>query len=345
MICRTHVSRPKDIALVCLALSSGALALLAWRQQVEIRQLAAEGIFRPAAPASTLTIHSATKRSLHVPPRRAGAAAEPMESLRRGAEGEEAGTFGLFESRPGPRARRGNALTRLLDNPEFVQALGVQRQAMLDARFAGLFRQLNLGADELAAFKHLLAEKENVVLDVVTVSETSPEGPLSSETLRASVRAAQAQVEQAIQSSLGSERYAVYRAYERTLAQRATLAQLEQRLSYTAAPLTPAQSESLMRILVNAAPSQPAETAPALAVVVRAGVPEAVPMPPTSAATGRVSEEVVTQAQGVLTPVQVAALREIQAEQLAAIKAAELIRDAVPAREETPAYGLTLLLQ
>jgi hypothetical protein len=230
-----------------------------------------------------------------------------------------------------------------MENPEFVQAFGVQRQAMLDTRFAGLFRQLNLGADELAAFKNLLVEKENVVLDVVAVSESSTDGPLSPDALRASVRAAQAQVEQAIHRSLGGERYAIYREYERTLAQRATVAQLEQRLSYTGAPLTPTQSEALVRIFVAAAPPTPAESRPVASVVVRAGVPEAVPILPTNAATGRITEEVIVQAQTVLAPTQVTALREIQVEQTAAIRAAELIRDVVPTREETPGYGLLLL--
>ena len=341
--CRTHVSRPKDIAIVCLALSSGVLAFVAWRQRVEMQRLTAFVNAPRAAPGATVTIHGASTRSFGVPPRRAPAA--PL-SVQSGSEDEMFGAMSAAEVRaPAPRARRGGALARLMDNTEFVQALGLQRYAMLDARFAGLFRQLNLDAAELATFKHLLAEKDNVVLDVVTVSEASPEGPLPPEVLRASVRAAQEQVEQAIHSSLGSERYAIYRDYERTIAQRATVAQLEQRLSYTAAPLTPVQSEALVKILVATAPTSTAETTPAVSVVVRAGVPEAVPLPPTNAATGRVTETAVAQAQTVLTPAQMTALREIQTEQQAAIKAAELIRVAVPAQGETPTFGLTLLLQ
>ncbi len=291
-----------------------------------------------------VTIHSATKRSFSVPlPRARDAAIVSTDLISRSDEFERRTAP---EARPaGSRAGRGGALLRLMDNPEFVQAIGLQRQAMLDARFAALFRQLNLGADELVAFKNLLAEKENVVLDVVAVSEASPQGPLSPDTLRASVHAAQRQVEEAILGSLGSERYAIYRDYERTVAQRSMVAQLEQRLSYTAAPLTPVQSEALVRILVATAPAAPSETAPALTVVVRAGVPEAVPVVPTNRATGRVTEEVIAHAQTVLAPAQVNALRDIQAEQQAAAKAAELIRDAVPVREEVPAFGLTLLLQ
>lgn len=338
------VSRSKDIALVGLGLISSVLALCAWRQQAEIRQLGAREAAATLAAAPGVTIHQATRLSLPVPGRRSGGGT--AVSMNMLPERDEGAVRAAVEPRPaGARSRRAGALARLMDNPEFVDVLGRQRQAMLDARFAGLFRQLNLGADELAAFKHLLVEKENVVLDVVTVSETSPQGPLSPESLRASVRAAQLQVEDAIHSALGTERYAIYRDYERTVAQRAMVAQLEQRLSYTAAPLSPAQSEALVRILVATAPAAATETAPALTVVVRAGVPEAVPLVPTNRATGRVTEEVIAQSQSVLTPAQLNALREIQLEQQAAAKAAELIREALPAREEMPAFGLTLLLQ
>src|SRR5205814_1786200 len=102
----------------------------------------------------------------------------------------------------------------------------------LDARFAELFRRLHLSEEELAQFKRLLVEKESVVLDVVTVSEESPSGPLSPAILQASVRTAQAQVEDAIRASLGDDRYAVYHDFEVTLAQRALVTRLEQRLSY-----------------------------------------------------------------------------------------------------------------
>jgi hypothetical protein len=217
-----------------------------------------------------------------------------------------------------------------MENPEFVQALGLQHHALLDARFGALFRQLNLSPEELAAFKNLLVEKENVALDVVTVSETLVGGPLPPDMLRASVRSAQSHVEQAILSSLGSERYALYREFERTLPQRTTVAQLEQRLSYTEAPLSPAQAESLVRVLAAHAPNVRAEPAPVVSVLVRAGVPEAVPLLPTTAGTGRVTEEVIAQSQSVLSPSQVDALRELQAEQQAAAKAAELIRQVAP---------------
>jgi hypothetical protein len=333
------MSRAKDMLIVTLALSSGVLAVIAWRQQTQIDRLT---VVRDGGGTGngTVTVRHGSQRSFAVSSSSAAArrsAAERDSSLL----GHDVGP--VQERSSATNARRSSALVRLMENPEFVQALGIQRQATLDTRFGELFRKLNLESHELAEFRNLLVEKENVALDVVTVSETAPEGPLSPATFRASVRAAQAQVEQAIHSSLGSERYAVYREYERTLPQRATVAQLEQRLSYSGAPLTAAQSDAMVRILSSNAPATPAETAPVTSVVVRAGVPEAVPILPTNAATGRVTDEVVVQAQTILEPVQIHALREVQAEQQAALRTAQLIREALPVVEEMPGWGLMLL--
>jgi hypothetical protein len=244
---------------------------------------------------------------------------------------------------PEPRPRKRSPLARLVENPEFLEALGLHRQSMLDARFAELFRRLNLGTAELAAFKRLLADKENAVLDVVAISESLPDGPLSSDTLRAGVRAAQTQVEQAIQNSLGSERYAMYRDYERTLAHRETVAQLEQRLSYGTAPLLPAQADALVRILVASAPPENASS-PAVSIVLAASG-TTVPILQATAPAGRVTDEGIAQAQAVLAPAQVAALRDLQVEQQAAARAAELVRQSAPGVSETAGIGLSLFLQ
>ena len=342
------VSRPKDIVIVCLALTSGGLALLTWRQHKELRDFRADVRLLQSGAAPGLTLHTAQRHSFPLPRARPAAPTRPAP-IPANSDGNELSSRLAIESwltETRPARRGGSALMRLMENPEFVQALSLQRQAALDTRFAELFRQLNLAPDELNAFKQLLAEKENVVLDVLTVNESAVGGPLGPETLRKGIRTAQAQVEQAIQNSLGGERYELYRQYERTIAQRATVAQLEQRLSYTAAPLVPGQSEALVKIMAASAPRAltPPETAPATSVVVRAGVPEVVPLVPTNAATGHVTDDVLEQAQAVLAPAQVTALREIQSEQQAAQKAADMLREAMPALTDSSVWNLLLLL-
>ncbi|HEY1111682.1 MAG TPA: hypothetical protein VGE76_23710, partial [Opitutaceae bacterium] len=224
--------RVKDLLLAGLALSTGVLAVVVWRQRTDMERLSGlvERTVALVPSVETMTLRLAANRTF--------AAANATRAV------EPTATDGLLRDEPPrqpepartPRKRTG-AIAKLMDNPEFMRALNLQRQAMLDARFSELFRRLGLEGEALTEFKRLLVEKENVALDVVAVSETAADGPLRPETLGASIRAAQSQIEQAIQSSLGGDRYAMYREYERTLAHRNTVAQLERRLSYTGAPL------------------------------------------------------------------------------------------------------------
>jgi len=327
-----EAARVKDVAILCLLAVVVGLAVTAWRQQLEIER----------RPAAAVTIHLASARA-QAGGSRSGErdASDP----RMGAEQRAKSPLFSGLRATGEGNRRTSALARLAENPEFRRALEWQRQAVLDARFAELFRRMNLDASELVAFKHLLVEKENVALDLVAVSETQPEGPLPPDLLRAGVTAARAQVEDAIRSSLGSERYAVYRDFERTLPQRATVAQLELRLSYSGAPLTAGQADALVNIFTARTPADaPPETVPAVSVVVGNGSAAIVPLLQSTAVSGRLSDEMVAAAQSVLSVRQVEALRQIQAEQAAAEQAFGLIRETVQAGDGLKP-GLLPLLQ
>ncbi len=335
------MSQFKNAVIGGLTLALTAGTFLAWRQHGEIERLSRAGSLAglPAVPA--INLHAGAGRHFTLMPR----ASSP--AIREEERPESPAPYGIFRGdarATEAAAPRSKTLAHLIDNPEFIQALDTYQQGTLDARFATLFRRLNLTAAELATFKRLLAEKENVALDVFAVSETTPQGPLSPAALRESVSAAQAQVENAIESSLGSDRYAVYREYEATAAQRATVAQLEQRLSYSDTPLTPAQVESLVRILVVNAPEKSAAPLSAVSVVVAANTGELTPVIHASAVPGRVSDQAVVAARQVLGTEQVTALREIQDEQQAAVRASELIRETYPI-DNRSAFGWRALMQ
>ena len=330
----------QSVLVAALALVTAALAIAVWQQRAEIRRLAPRPL-EPLAPG--VALHLATARNLVLAsPRADRTAGEPMSAM------DDAREFApsLFPRTARPRPVNPSPLARLLNNPEFFQALALHRQATLDTRFAGLFRRLDLDADELAAFKHLLAEKDNIALDVVAIGEAQPDGPMPGELLNASVAAARAQVEDAIRASLGSERYAVYRDYEDTLPQRTVIAQLEQRLSYSPTPLSPAQSDSLVRILVaHAPPPAAADTPRAATVVVGATAPVAEAVTESHAATAVVTNDVIAEAQTLLAPNQVAAFREIQTEQQASARALQLIRENLPGGDRSASTMLNFLLQ
>jgi hypothetical protein len=332
----TRLSSIKDAMFAPLVLIVVVLALVLWQQRAELHRLAADA--PRGAPRAEIPARTARARSvLVVPPR----PATPMpDELRPLDELADSGVRGFARAVPSPAAR-GGALERLLGNPQFFRAFALQRQAALDARFAGLFRQLALGDAELAAFKRLLADKESVALDVVAVSEAQPDGPLSSTELDAGIAAARAQIDSAIRAALGEERYAVYRDYERTLPQRALVAQLEQRLSYSPAPLAPVQAEALVRILVSHVPPAP----PSAPVRPAAVVVDALSAPIVPVDVAPVPEVAIVESQAVLAPRQLAALREIQIEQEASQRAAQFLRDNLPAVGKGPGNALQQFLR
>ena len=335
---RHGASLKKDVLLPCLLLVTGSLALVCGWQRMELRRLAVALKGNP--PAAQPAVRSARAQTFVVAPHSAPAA---NSSRPLNEDGSEFGTPTPFSFKARPPAA--SPLARLLNNPEFFQALQLHRQSTLDTRFAPLFRQLALNETELTAFKRLLAEKENAALDVIAVSESQPEGPLPDPILGSSINAARARAEGAIRSALGDERYAVYADFEKTLPQRTVVAQLEQRLSYSPTPLSPVQAESLVKILAVRAPTAPsAETAPTSAVVVTTGALAAAGIelrtPPAT-----VSSEAIVDAQSLLSHSQLAALREIQAEQQATAQAYQLIRDSLPANKKFDAIAWQLLLQ
>ncbi len=339
-----HRSPYRDVVVVSLALGLVALGVVVCQQRLEIRRLAQAKV--PAGERPTVTFRQAHARNLGVRSPFAETRSTDEFRPRDDTAGTDTGEIIRgFKARPQPA----NALARLMENPEFFQALDRHRQAALDSRFAGLFRKLRLEAGQLAEFKRLLAEKDNVALEVLAVAETQPD-PLPPETVTASVSAARARVEDAIRASLGNDRYAVYREYEQTQPQRAVVAQLEQRLSYSGTPLAPAQAEALVRILSAHAPAPASATDVTIppAVVVGAGAPAALARLQLETSAAKVSDAALNEAQTVLAPQQQAALREIQNEQQASLLALQYIRNSMPAADAPSTSDsrlLRLLLQ
>lgn len=329
----------KNMLILGLSAALAACAVVAWRQRGEIEQLK----HRPGlalAPAVVLRQSSARHFPLPPPPRNL---APPLEDERVENFGQRLRLGGEPRTRP-PEPRRGRVLAKLAANPEFLNALGVYQEGSLDARFAELFRKLNLTGEELARIKRLLAEKENAEFDVYAIGETVQDAPLSTEELRSTVREVRMQVEDELRLSLGAERYELYREYVHTLPQRTTVAQLEQRLSYSSTPLTPGQSEAMVRVLAaNAAPKEAVLVAPS-AVLAGTEAMESVPVVRQNAISAVVSESAMMESQHVLSAAQMDALRQIQFEQHSALRASQLIRSALPANNP-PVPGWPLLFQ
>jgi hypothetical protein len=299
------VRSPKNYLILLLLVTTFSTALVAWRQSRELVALREKLALSAAAAAAR---HSAKPTPGAVDsPEVASAVPSPSDDKGPGAT-------------PPARAswnRNGRAdFAAMMDRPEVQRLMAVQRKAELDSRYSALFRQLNLTPEQLDAFKNLLVEKSTAMLDVRAVAREQGISPRTDPaTYLKLVTDAQAQIDDNIRSQLGDAAFSQYKDYEQTLPQRNLVTQLEQRLSYSSTPLSPAQSTQMVAILAATSPA-PAGPVTPLAVMGDPGRTRAVP----------VTDATLNQALGVLAAPQLDALRQIQQEQQAQAQLSKAMR-------------------
>jgi hypothetical protein len=293
--------KAKNYLLVLLSAATACSGYLAWQQTQRLDALQAE---LSKAAAATTAVQPRSSAPLTVPPPAASdAATVPVM--------EPTGT--TEAAMPNATRGRGNRpdFAALMANPEFAQAMSVQQRAALDGRYADLFKKLQLAPADLEKLKTLLVERQTTRMDVMTSARAQGLDPRTNrDELNKLTAAAQAEVDANIKTALGETVYNQYQNYETTQPQRSLVGQLDQRLSYTDTPLNATQAEFLVTALANST----------------AGT--------GSGGGGRISlpiaDAVIQQSQSILTPGQLAALKQLQAEQMAQQKMHELMRTSPP---------------
>ncbi|MBW8781534.1 MAG: hypothetical protein JF599_06575 [Verrucomicrobia bacterium] len=301
--------RVKNYLIILLAFSTATGGVIAWQQTQRLNNLRASLLTARPAPAARAI--AAAKSSDDSPKPAAAAQAKPADEVASAADNAAPPRQ--------PRNTRPN-LTAMLANPEFAKAWNLQQRAQLDNRFAGLFKQLNLSPDQLDKLKGLLVERQTTAMDVYAAAREKGVNPgQNREEIQKMVSDSQAEVDQSIRTTLGDTAYQQYQNYQNTQPQRTVVSQLDQRLSYSASPLTTAQTEFLVQALASTSPT-----------ATTGGGPDQLPAPGgpfgRSGANVPITDAVIQQAQGVLTPSQLDALRQLQAEQQAQLKLGQLFR-------------------
>ncbi|MFA5058316.1 MAG: hypothetical protein WC485_09400 [Opitutaceae bacterium] len=315
----------KNYLLLLLAFTTAAGGALAWSQYQDLIKLRAGSLNDSARADLQKRLAELLKRKNELETELAGLRARST-AAGPAAEGDETGA--AADETQGRPARFGGRngianFTALLANPEFSKLWTVQQKAALDARYSGLFRNLNLSPADLDKFKSLLVEKESALMDVMAAAREqglNPRDPADRAQINSLVQAAQAQVDNNIRQTLGDGQFAQYQNYEQTLPQRNLVNQLSQSLSYTSTPLQDYQANQLVNILAANAPvqNQGAGGLFAMAGPMAGGIFYNRGAPVTDAA--------ITQAQTVLSPPQLAALQQLQAQQQAQQQMAQIMR-------------------
>ena len=200
----------------------------------------------------------------------------------------------------------------MLERPEIQRLMALQQKSGLDSRYSALFKNLGLSPEQLERFKDLLVEKRSSTSDVRSAArEQGLNARKDRATYEKLVADAQAEIDASIRETIGDAGFAKYENYEKTLPQRNTVNQLEQRLSYSSTPLSSQQSEQLVAIL--AAADQGASNN-----VLNAPIPGTGHGPVAFQTRGRdtrITDATINQALGVLAAPQVEALRQLKQEQ------------------------------
>jgi hypothetical protein len=355
-------------------------AALAWRQYGELVELRASAMNRDERADLQKRVWDLEKANRELQDRLAAnrdpadldgmlaAAAEGVQtsqSRERGGRGERGDSRGRGGSTSG--LQQATAIRDLMAKPEVQAMVSLQQRASIEARYAALFKNLNLPAEQVERLKTLLADRSTTMQDVMAAAREQGINPRENpEAFRKVVADAEDQINNGIKAAIGEQGFAQLTTYEQTLPQRNLVNELQQRLSYTSTPLTAAQAEQMVQILAaNAPPRQPSNQV----VSNNSGQPQAGTSPGRggpppgslsrggdfggmiagalgggpgmgmligafdggSRGTASVTSNAVVQAQTVLAPPQVAALQQIQQQQQTQQQLRQLVNDTMDA--------------
>lgn len=371
------MNSPKTYVILLLAATTIGGAVLAWRQYGELVELRAANLNRDERADWQKRVWELEKLNRQLQDQIAARGDFGVEAGALATEGQPpAGE--RHERGPGrgnPRDQMGamlqqaNAVRDLMNKPEVQAMLSVQQKAAIEQRYAALFKNLSLPADQVEKLKTLLAERSTTMQDVLAAARDQGVNPRENpDAFRKMISDAQEQINQSIKATIGESGFAQLANYEQTMPQRNLVNELQQRLSYTTTPLTAAQAEQMVQILAttsptrapnstNGAPTQPGESGgrggpgfgpppgrgPDLGGLVASvlggpggGMMMGGPDGARGGGTATVTPAAVTQAQGVLTPPQLSALQQIQQQQQTQQQLRQLVNETLAANQPQP---------
>ena len=343
----------KTYLVVILACTTIGGAAYAWKQYQELIQLRAAALGTDERAELQKKLWAAEKRAKDLADqlaarRNRGGGDEALAEAGDPADPENANPTDRRNRGPGGPGGRGPDIMAAMQKPEMQRLLATQQKAALDARYAALFKNLNLSPAQLDKFKNLLVERQAAIMDVMAAGRGQG---LNREDFQKLIASAQAEVDTSIKATIGENAFNQYQNFDKTAAQRTTTDQLAQRLSYSGAPLTSEQSAAMTQILSQTAPARANATGPNIAANVTVVAeslggrrsPRMNFMVGAGGQTGSapITDATITMAQGVLSAPQVEALKQIQAEQLAQQKIAKSMRQTFGGGNRAPTTPTT----
>lgn len=209
-----------------------------------------------------------------------------------------------------------SGMAAFMDRPAMQRMMAQQQRAQVEHRFKKLFAQLTLPPDQMEKFQKLLVDREATAMDSVMLAMQHGLNPMQDGAeIQKLVADSQAESDGQIKALLGDTAYAQYQDYRNTEPLRNTVAQLQQNLGYTDAPLNQSQAAQLTQLLAEANPTRSIDN-----------VIGTRPISQTRIGSGQITSDVVERSRAFLNPTQVDGLIELKQQQ----DAAAALRASVP---------------
>ncbi len=286
------VPSAKNLLIGLLAASTAGAAALAWQQHralVTLRDTVVAGSER-----------ATWERKLAAAQERVVLVEKQLAETKRASsvpKSDPAVRNGPLPGEPVGPGRRWADMREVMEDPEMQRLMLLRHRGALDGRYADLFKRLNLSPAQLEQLKTLLAERQLSMRDTFSAAREQGLNPRDNpEAFRKLIETTRNSIDESIRELLGDAGYAQFQRFETTEPQRRAVSQLQQRLSYTGAPLTTAQSDQLVQIL-------------------------------SASGSPQITESTLNQARGVLSTVQVEALEQLYQEQQAQLQFSETMRN------------------
>ncbi len=258
---------PKTLVILVLALTTVGGAILAWQQYSELVELRAAAMNKDERAALQKRVWDLERFNKELNDqltamREGDGSADPAMAGGPGGPGANPGPRGNFRGRGNNNNNNpqqiANALRDVMSKPEVQALLSVQQKAAIDARYASMFKSMNLSPEQADKVKGLLADRATTMQDVMNAARDQGINPRNDpQGYQKLLADAQTDINNGLKAVLGDGGFNQLQNYEQTMPQRNVVNQLQQRLSYSDTPLTQTQADQLVQVLAtNAAPQR-----------------------------------------------------------------------------------------
>ncbi len=171
------------------------------------------------------------------------------DSKPSSASSSAAGGATPSNAKGGPKAGFGDMLSKMMADPAMKKMLRQQQAAAMDMMYGPLLKEIVLSPEDKERFKELLLDRQMKVVESGGMFMRLQGDDTDRTAAMNDLAAQQKDFDAQMQAFLGDERYAQYKDYNETMAERMAVNQLSQQLASSSNPLSEDQSRQLLEIM------------------------------------------------------------------------------------------------